>query len=131
MTEQQPPQSQPQQPQQPQQPRQLPPTRNLYVLAQLYDSTAADLLAALATKSISFTDERIKNKVKWLGDIAKTLSLVYQIETMRTMPKDGSLALPQEEVVVDPALQKALEHQFPGHQAGSGPGLGQFPGWKP
>jgi len=107
------------------------PNKNIVMLARLYDSTAADLHAALATKQVAFTDDRIKNKVQWLGDIARTLSLVYQIETMRAKPKEGdSVTLPEEKVVIDPVLQKAQQNL---RGPGSG-NLGQFPspgGWTP
>lgn len=88
--------------------------KNIVTLARLYDSTANDLQNALATNSITLNDLRIVDKVKWLGEIAKTLSLVYQIETMRAKStnKESNLALPEEQIVEDPALKKAQKGQF-------------------
>jgi hypothetical protein len=103
------------------------------MLAYLYDNTAFDLQKALASQEILVTDERIKSKVRWLGDIAKTLSLVYQIESMRATPKENSLALPSKNVVaVDPALKKANSRKD--FNPNMPQNLGQFPspgGWTP
>jgi hypothetical protein len=106
---------------------------NISMLAYLYDNTAFDLQKALASQEILVTDERIKSKVRWLGDIAKTLSLVYQIESMRATPKENSLALPSKNVVaVDPALKKANSRKD--FNPNMPQNLGQFPspgGWTP
>ena len=118
-----------QQPQQPQQPQPIPP--NVAMITMLYDSAALDLQSALATKKVSLTDERIKNKVIWLGEVAKTLSNVYQVESMRS-----KAALPPQQKVVDYALLEAQKNKL-GHPGigGQPPGhLGQFPspgGWTP
>jgi len=87
--------------------------KNIAMLARLYDSTANDLYSALASEKITLTDPRIVDRVKWLGEVAKTLSLVYQIESMRakTNNKDANLALPDEQIVEDPAIKKAQKTQ--------------------
>ena len=107
--------------------------KNIAMLAYLYDNTANDLHKALSSKEILLNDSKIKDKVTWLGEIAKTLSLVYQLESMRSRPKENSLVMPQENIVpIDPALQKAQSQQnFPGSRPNN---LGQFPspgGWQP
>jgi hypothetical protein len=106
---------------------------NIAMLAYLYDNTAFDLQKALASQEILVTDERIKSKVRWLGEIAKSLSLVYQIESMRATPKENSLALPSKNVVaVDPALKKANSRK--NFNPNAPQNLGQFPspgGWTP
>lgn len=110
--------------------------KNIIMLARLYDSTSKDLENALAAQTISLNDSRIVDKVKWLGEIAKTLSLVYQIESMRVKStnKDASkdLTLPEEQVVEDPALKKAQKGQFKANNTSTD--LDQFKspgGWKP
>jgi len=108
--------------------------KNIAMLAYLYDNTAFDLQKALASQEILLTDEKIKSKVRWLGEIAKTLSLVYQIESMRAKPKDNSLSLPGENVSqVDPALMKAQAKQN-AFNPNASQNLGKFPspgGWRP
>lgn len=124
-------------PQLSQQPQSIPPPTNILMLSLLYDSAASDLQAALATKKITLTDERIKGKVKWLGEVANTLSVVYQVELMRMRPKEGAPALPAALVnVVDPALVESQKNKLghPGIPGMSGPGLDQYPspgGWRP
>jgi len=124
----------PDQPDQPNQPNQVPPNTNILMLSLLYDSAASDLQGALATKKITLTDERIKGKVRWLGDVANALSLVYQVELMRIRPKEGAPALPAALAnVVDPALIESQKNKL-GHPGIPGPGLGQYPspgGWRP
>jgi len=117
------------QPQPQPQPQQLP--TNVVMLTMLYDSAALDLRNAIATKKVSLTDERIKSKVTWLGEVASALSNVYQVEAMRT-----KAALPAEQKVIDHALVEAQKNKL-GHPGigGQPPGhLGQFPspgGWRP
>ncbi len=102
--------------------------RNIFMLTRLYDATAQGLQDALSGENIMFNDERIKERVRWLGDIAKTLSLVYQIETMRT--KDKEVNLPKEEIVKDPAVEKAKKNQF--NIGDPNQDLSQFGnGWQP
>lgn len=83
--------------------------RNIINLARLYDCIAKELHDAIATGAVSFNDNRIKDKVAWLGQIAKTLSLVYQIEQLRAKPagKEAGVNLPAEENVEDPAAKRA------------------------
>lgn len=113
-------------------PSPMPGNKNIEMLAYLYDNTAHDLDKALRSGVVLLSDEKIKNQVRWLGDIAKTLSLVYQIESMRAKPKENSLALPAEKVnAVDPALKKAQSKQF---NPNAPQNLGQYPspgGWRP
>ena len=108
--------------------------KNISMLAYLYDNTAYDLQTALASQEILLTDEKIKSKVRWLGEIAKTVSLVYQIESMRAKPKDNTLSLPGENVSqVDPALIKAQSKQNT-FNPNTPQNLGKFPspgGWQP
>lgn len=107
--------------------------KNLAMLAYLYDHTSHDLYQALSSQKILLTDEKIKDRVKWLGEIAKTLSLVYQVESMRAKPKDNSLGMPEEKAVqADPAFTNSQNKSF---QTESRPqNLEQFRspgGWKP
>lgn len=87
--------------------------KNVSMLAKLYDSTSSDLLAALASERFTLNDPRIVDKVKLLGEIAKTLSLVYQIESMRAKSnnKDANIILPDEQIVEDPAIKRAQKAQ--------------------
>lgn len=105
------------------------------VLARLYDATAHELQQALMSQTITFNDSRIKDKVIWLGEIAKTLSLVYQIENLRAKAKDskGAVELPPEKVVQDPALKKAKNVGGSGQfsQGNSESDLSQFGNWSP
>jgi hypothetical protein len=124
-------------PTQPTQPNPQPqvPT-NVLMLTMLYDSSAADLQTALATHKISFTDERIKGKVQWLGEVAKALSLVYQVEMMRNRSREGGPVLPAAQKIVDPALVEAQKNKLghPGHPGQTPGNLGGFPspgGWRP
>ena len=106
--------------------------KNVSMLAYLYDNTANDLYKAIKSQEILLTDPKIKDRVMWLGEIAKTLSLVYQIESMRAKPKENSLALPSENIAqVDPALQKAKAKQGQHSQTRQPQDLTQFGGWTP
>ncbi len=109
--------------------------KNVSMLAYLYDNTASDLYNAIRSQNILLTDSKIKDKVVWLGEIAKTLSLVYQLESMRAKPKENSLALPGENIAtVDPALQKAQSKQNHNPNMNRPQNLSQFPspgGWTP
>ena len=115
-------------------PQQVP--TNVMMLTVLYDSAASDLQTALATHKISFTDERIKGKVQWLGDVAKSLSLVYQVEMMRSRAREGGPVLPAAQKVVDPALVEAQKNKLghsgiPGNQGGNLSGFPSPGGWRP
>lgn len=106
--------------------------KNVSMLAYLYDNTANDLYKAIKSQDILLTDPKIKDRVRWLGEIAKTLSLVYQIESMRAKPKENSLTLPGENIAqVDPALRKANAKQGQHSQARQPQDLSQFGGWTP
>lgn len=108
--------------------------KNIIMLARLYDSTANDLQNALASEKISLNDSRIVEKVKWLGEIAKTLSVVYQLETMRAKNtnKDTSLSLPEEKFVEDPALKRAQKDLFKANNTQNDLSSFRSPGgWKP
>jgi hypothetical protein len=86
--------------------------KNITMLAQLYDNAAFDLQSALKSEKVTFNDPRIADKVKWLGEVAKTLSLVYQIESMRAKSANKeALALPDEQVVEDPVIKRAQKGQ--------------------
>ena len=108
---------------------------NILVLARLYDATAQGLRDALATQDIMFNDERIKERVRWLGDIAKTLSLVVQIEKLRAKETSdvSELLPPQEPIVEDPAVKKAQRRQNTFNPGNSGQDLNNLSGggWKP
>lgn len=128
-----------QSPNKPNKPNNPPPKvpTNVMMLTLLYDSASADLQTALATHKISFTDERIKSKVQWVGDVAKTLSLVYQVEMMRSHAREGGPVLPAAQKVIDPALAEAQKNKMGQHgipNIGQGGNLGGFPspgGWTP
>ena len=85
---------------------------NVINLAKLYDCVARELNDAMSNQkiAISYNDDRLKTKVKWLGEIAKTLSLVYQIEKLRAKP--GTEAqMPEVQEGEDPALKRAQGQQ--------------------
>jgi hypothetical protein len=105
--------------------------KNIMLLARLYDAAAHELHKALAAQTVTYNDPRIRDKVVWLGDIAKTLSLVYQIETLRTKNQQGTaIELPEQQKVEDPAVKKAQQNQFnPGNPAEDLDSFGG--GWKP
>jgi hypothetical protein len=109
--------------------------KNVLALAKLYDATAQGLRETLASQEIMYNDERIKERVRWLGDIAKTLSLVVQIENLRSREnKSVEDTLPPEETSVeDPALKKAQQKQNTFNPGNPNQDLGSFPGgnWKP
>ena len=114
--------------------------RNIVNLARLYDCISKELHDIVNTSGISFNDTRIKDKVAWLGEITKTLSLVYQIESMRvkTGNKDTVVNLPAEENVIDTGLKKSITGKLnvvPYTTGGdqNNPGdLPHFPGgWRP
>lgn len=102
-------------------------SNTIIILAKLYDATCKELQEALASQTIIFNDNRIKDKVVWLGEIAKTLSLVSQIEKLRGSSSNSVEVPPEQQAVEDPAVAKAKKGQFkPNVQ-----GLGNFEGWKP
>ena len=82
--------------------------RNIVNLARLYDCIAKELDNTMSNTemAISYNDERLKTKVRWLGDIAKTLSLVYQIEKLRAKPGAESV-MPEQQDSEDPATKQA------------------------
>lgn len=92
--------------------------KNIIMVARLYDSFANDLHTILASEKITLNDPRIVDKIKLLGEIARTFSAVYQLESMRAKPttKDGkdvkeALPLPEEKIIEDPALKKSQKGQ--------------------
>lgn len=98
-------------------------------LAILYDRTSYELrevvsLAAGGNATVPLHSDQMQNKVKWLGEIAKTLSLVYQLEKLRsnTTPEE----MPDENIVEDPALKNVKKNP-----ANVTQDLSQFTGWKP
>jgi len=100
-------------------------------LAILYDRTAHELrevvtAAAGGGSSIPLHSEAMQNKVRWLGEISKTLSLVYQLEKLRAKDAEVAEGLPAEKVVEDPAMKQAKKNQ-----PGVNQDLSQFSGWKP
>ena len=104
----------------------------LMLLARLYDATSQELEKALASQTITFNDPRIKEKVTYLGDIAKTISLVYQIETLRSKKDSSAIQLPKEQPIEDPAVKKANAIQKQFQQGASNQNLDAFGGgWKP
>lgn len=97
--------------------------------------SAGDLLNALNSEKFTLNNARIVEKIKALGEIAKTLSLVYQIESMRAkaVNKDANLLLPEEQLVEDPAIKRAQKAQ-PQFKPGSPNDLTGFRspgGWVP
>jgi len=102
----------------------------LEALALLYDRTAHELrevvsAAAGGASNVPLHSEQMQSKVKWLGDIAKTLSLVYQVEKLRANSEENR-PMPQEKIIDDPAAKKA--NNAPSNVSQD---VSQFPGWKP
>lgn len=58
-------------------------SRDIKNLAHVYDVVANEINDLMATGQISVFDNRLKEKINWLHDVAKALSLVYQIEKLR------------------------------------------------
>ena len=121
------------QPNQPNPPKNQQTNANIAALAYLYDNTAFDLVKAITSGQVLLSDEKIKNQVRWLGEIANTLSLVYQVESMRSKPKEDSLGIPAPKVnSIDPALKKSQQTQSGFINPNQPNSMSQFPGnWRP
>lgn len=102
---------------------------NIINLAKLYDCIAKELANTMDNQemAISYNDERLKSKVRWLGDIAKTLSLVYQIEKLRAKP-GADAEIPAEQDSEDPAAKRA--QGAPNQKPPISPGFPEG-GWTP
>lgn len=103
------------------------------VITRLYDHASQELRNALASGSVSLSDERIKNKVVWLREVATTLTAVYQLEKLRTKDAQPTeMKLPEEQLVKDPALEAARKKTFqPPNTAGDLSGFHSPGGWQP
>jgi len=96
------------------------------ILAKLYDYHKRELCLAVENGTIPLSDNRFKEKVSFLKEIASTLSVVYQVEKLRTKDAED-LKLPDEQIVKDPALE-----QRRGRPSQPPTDLRGFPGtWQP
>lgn len=104
----------------------------LSALALLYDRTAHELRNVIAQAAggktaIPLHGEQMQKKVQWLGEIAKTLSLVYQIEKLRNPASAAEEAgMPPEKIIDDPSMKNTKNNQPNVNQD-----LSQFQGWQP
>ena len=90
-------------------------------LAKLYYGVSNEVSTVIASGKIAYNDVQLKEKIRWLGDISKTLSLVYQIEKLRSKEQTNP-DIPEVKDTEDPVLKNV--------DKGSAPDpLG--PGWSP
>lgn len=106
----------------------------IVALAQLYDHHKQELCTAISSGTFPLSDTRFKEKVSFLKEIATTLSVVVQVEKLRS--KDASateVKLPDEQVnVKDPALTKRKGPSMGQPPPNPNIDLNQFPGgWQP
>lgn len=107
----------------------------IVALARLYDHHKQELCNAITSGQFPLSDNRLKDKVTFLRDIASTLSTVMQVEKLRSKDPMPEVKLPDEQLnVKDPALEQKRKNQPHSGPLNSNPGLDptNFPGgWAP
>jgi len=93
----------------------------LPALAKLYYGVSNEVSSVKKKKKIAYNDVQLKEKIRWLGDISKTISLVYQIEKLRSKDQK-SPEMPEIKDTKDPKLKDVDEGNAPGTFG---------PGWSP
>ena len=102
--------------------------KNLTNLAMLYDFACQELDRVIHV-GVSLEDIGIRKKLGFVHEVAKTMSLVYQIENLRQSHSEESgdkIDLPEEKVVENTAKVKPRDDTF-----NSSSGLSDHTGWKP
>lgn len=115
-----------------QHPNKIPPI--ILTLAKLYDHHKQELCTAVAGGVFPLSDPRLKDKLIFLREIASTLSVVYQVEKLRSKDPNPEMKLPEEQVnSKDPALEAAMKKKFqPTNLHNQGFDPNNFPGgWTP
>ena len=99
--------------------------RNLTNLAMLYDFASQELDKVLHA-GVPLEDIGIRKKLSFVHEVAKAMSLVYQIENLRQSQSEDKVGLPEERVVEDIAKVKPRDDTF-----NPSSGLSGHQGWKP
>lgn len=104
----------------------------IVALARLYDHHKQELCTAITSGQFPLSDNRLKDKVNFLREIASTLSTVMQVEKLRSKDPIPEVKLPDEQLnVKDPALELRRKNQAPPNP-NPGLDLNTFPGgWQP
>ena len=101
-------------------------------LTRLYDHHKQELCTAISSGNFPLSDIRLKDKIAFLREIASTLSVVMQVEKLRSKDPNPEVKLPDEQAnSKDPSLEKKRKDQ-PQTNMNPNPDLNSFPGgWQP